>query len=128
MLIDRVSAIADFFQHAYFIGCQGRQWPGPVCTGHRMLAPTQATDIFPFDNSYARLPHRFFARLSPTPVSVPRLIRLNENLARQLGLDSDELSSSEGVAILAGNVVPKLGDPLAMAYAGHQFGNFVPHR
>ena len=91
-----------------------------------MLAPTQATDIFPFDNSYARLPHRFFARLSPTPVSVPRLIRLNENLARQLRLDSDELSSPEGVAMLAGNVVPKLGDPLAMAYAGHQFGNFVP--
>ena len=99
--------------------------PGSV-TGHRMLAPTQATDIFPFDNSYARLPHRFFARLSPTPVSVPRLIRLNESLARQLGLDSDELSSPEGVAMLAGNVVPKLGDPLAMAYAGHQFGNFVP--
>ena len=91
-----------------------------------MLAPTQTTDIFPFDNSYARLPHRFFARLSPTPVSVPRLIRLNEGLARQLRLDSDELSSPEGVAILAGNVVPKLGDPLAMAYAGHQFGNFVP--
>jgi uncharacterized protein YdiU (UPF0061 family) len=91
-----------------------------------MLAPTEATDIFPFDNSFARLPERFFARLSPTPVAAPHLIRLNESLARQLGLDPDELSSPEGVAMLAGNAVPRLGDPLAMAYAGHQFGNFVP--
>ena len=91
-----------------------------------MLAPTQAAHVFPFDNSYARLPERFFARLPPTPVAAPRLIRLNEKLARQLGLDPIELSSSEGVAMLAGNAVPKLSEPLAMAYAGHQFGNFVP--
>ena len=91
-----------------------------------MLAPAEAPHVFPFDNSYARLPERFFARLTPTPVAAPRLVRLNEKLARQLGLDPATLSSSEGVAILAGNAVPKLGEPLAMAYAGHQFGNFVP--
>jgi uncharacterized protein YdiU (UPF0061 family) len=91
-----------------------------------MLASTEATHIFPFDNSYARLPERFFARLTPTPVAAPRLIRLNEMLARQLGLDPLKLSSSEGVAMLAGNTVPNLGEPLAMAYAGHQFGAFVP--
>jgi len=91
-----------------------------------MLAPTEATDVFPFDNSYAQLPERFFARLPPTPVAAPRLIRLNENLARQLRLDPKELSSPEGIAMLAGNAVPKLGEPIAMAYAGHQFGAFVP--
>ena len=91
-----------------------------------MLAPAEATHLFPFDNSYSRLPERFFARLPPTPVAAPRLVRLNEKLARQLGFDPARLSSPEGVAILAGNTVPKLGEPLAMAYAGHQFGNFVP--
>jgi uncharacterized protein YdiU (UPF0061 family) len=91
-----------------------------------MLAPTEAPHVFPFDNSYARLPERFFARLPPTPVAAPRLIRLNDKLARHLGLDPQKLSSPEGVAILAGNAVPQLGEPLAMAYAGHQFGTFVP--
>src|SRR4249919_2485811 len=86
----------------------------------------ETASLFDFDNSYARLPERFFARLPPTPVTAPRLIRLNEKLARELGLDPLELSSSEGVAMLAGNTVPSLGEPLAMAYAGHQFGNFVP--
>jgi serine/tyrosine/threonine adenylyltransferase len=91
-----------------------------------MLAPTDATDVFAFDNSYARLPERFFVRLPPTPVAAPHLVRLNQNLARQLQLDADKLSSPEGIAMLAGNAVPKLGQPIAMAYAGHQFGTFVP--
>jgi serine/tyrosine/threonine adenylyltransferase len=91
-----------------------------------MLASAETPHVFPFDNSYARLPERFFARLRPAPAAAPRLVRLNEKLARQLSLDPARLSSPEGVAILAGNAVPKLGEPLAMAYAGHQFGNFVP--
>ena len=90
-----------------------------------MLAPAEAR-VFPFENSYARLPERFFARLAPTPVAAPRLVRLNEGLARQLGLDPERLAAPEGVAILAGNCVPELAGPLAMAYAGHQFGQFVP--
>jgi uncharacterized protein YdiU (UPF0061 family) len=100
-------------------------WPVfPVDT--IMLAPNEATDVFPFDNSYVRLPERFFARLPPTPVAAPRLVRLNEDLARRLGLDPARLTSAAGIAMLAGNAVPKLGDPIAMAYAGHQFGAFVP--
>src|SRR5262245_35994188 len=91
-----------------------------------MLAVAEATQVFPFDNSYARLPERFFARLPPTPVAAPNLVRLNWKLAGTLGLDAARLSTPEGVAILAGNAVPKLGEPLAMAYAGHQFGTFVP--
>ena len=77
-------------------------------------------------HSYARLPDRFFARLGPTPVVAPRLIRLNEKLARQLGFDPGALATPEGLEILAGNRVPENGEPIAMAYAGHQFGNFVP--
>jgi len=81
---------------------------------------------WPLDNSYARLPDRFYARLAPTPVSTPRLVKLNRPLALQLGLDPDQLASPEGVAMLAGNRLPEGSEPIALAYAGHQFGNFVP--
>ena len=81
---------------------------------------------FPFDNSYARLPERFYARVNPTPVTKPGLIRINGPLARHLGLDPDYLASPKGVEILAGNRVPEGSEPLALAYAGHQFGGFAP--
>ncbi|WP_342641517.1 protein adenylyltransferase SelO [Rhodoligotrophos ferricapiens] len=81
---------------------------------------------FNFDNSYARLPDHFYARVAPTPVTAPKLVRLNRELARQLNLDPDWLSSPEGVEVLAGNRIPSGSEPIAMAYAGHQFGQFVP--
>ena len=79
-----------------------------------------------FDNAYSRLPGRFYARLDPTPVAAPRLVRVNAGLAEQLGLDAGELASEAGVALLSGNHVPAGAAPMALAYAGHQFGNFVP--
>ena len=91
-----------------------------------MTVLAKDADLFAFDNSYARLPDRFFVRQQPVPVATPRLVRLNENLARHLGLDAAQLATTEGVAFLAGNRVPEGGEPLAMAYAGHQFGSFVP--
>jgi uncharacterized protein YdiU (UPF0061 family) len=81
---------------------------------------------FPFDNSYARLPDRFRARLDPTPVAAPRLLKVNAALAERLGLDPAALASPEGVQILAGNQVPEGAEPIAAAYAGHQFGGFSP--
>ena len=81
---------------------------------------------FPFQNTYAALPANFFARVAPTPVAAPRLIKLNRALAVHLGLDPELLSSPEGAEILAGKRVPDGADPIAMAYAGHQFGHFVP--
>jgi uncharacterized protein YdiU (UPF0061 family) len=81
---------------------------------------------FPFQNTYAALPANFFARVAPTPVASPRLIKLNRPLAIHLGLDPDRLASPEGTEILAGKRVPDGADPIAMAYAGHQFGHFVP--
>jgi uncharacterized protein YdiU (UPF0061 family) len=80
----------------------------------------------PFANTYVRLPSSFYARVEPTPVASPRLIRLNRRLAVKLRLDPDELASQEGVEVLAGNRMPGGAEPLAMAYAGHQFGQFVP--
>ncbi len=84
------------------------------------------TPNLPFDNSYSRLPDRFFARLAPTPVKEPTLIKVNAPLAVHLGLDPDWLVTPDGVRMLAGNLVPEGAAPLAMAYAGHQFGNWVP--
>jgi uncharacterized protein YdiU (UPF0061 family) len=81
---------------------------------------------FPFEHTYAALPANFFARVSPTPVTAPRLIKLNRPLAVHLGLDPDRLGSPEGTEILAGKRIPEGADPIAMAYAGHQFGHFVP--
>ena len=84
------------------------------------------TAQIPFDNSYRRLPANFFEEVLPTAVSGPRLIALNDKLAKTLGLDPQELRSPEGVEILAGKRIPEGAEPIAMAYAGHQFGNFVP--
>ena len=81
---------------------------------------------FPFQNTYAALPDGFFARVAPTPVTAPRLIKLNRPLAVRLGLDPDLLESPEGAEILAGKRLPDGAEPIAMAYAGHQFGYFVP--
>jgi uncharacterized protein YdiU (UPF0061 family) len=92
--------------------------------GHAYLGPM--TVHFPFQNTYAALPASFFARVAPTPVSSPRLIKLNRPLALKLGLDPDRLASPEGAEILAGKRIPDGADPIAMAYAGHQFGHFVP--
>ena len=81
---------------------------------------------FPFQNSYATLPANFFARVAPTPVASPRLIKLNRPLAVQLGLDPDLLDTPDGAEILSGKTLPGGAEPIAMAYAGHQFGHFVP--
>lgn len=84
------------------------------------------TFCIPFDNSYARLGGRFSARLAVSPVAVPRLVALNDGLARELGLDPDALSSAEALGYFAGSRVPKGAEPIATAYAGHQFGGFNP--
>jgi serine/tyrosine/threonine adenylyltransferase len=81
---------------------------------------------FPFENTYAALPERFFARVRPAVVASPRLIKINRKLADELRLDADWLASDDGVRVLAGQTVPEEADPIATAYAGHQFGSFVP--
>jgi uncharacterized protein YdiU (UPF0061 family) len=86
--------------------------------------PRLAIPGWAFSNSYAALPPRFFARIDPVAVADPRLIKFNEALATELGLEWQ--NGAPLAAIFAGNVVPLGADPIATAYAGHQFGQFVP--
>jgi uncharacterized protein YdiU (UPF0061 family) len=79
-----------------------------------------------FDNTYSQLPEHFFARQWPSRVPAAKLIRLNVALAAKLSIDAAWLESAEGVAMLAGNAIPAGAEPIAQAYAGHQFGGFVP--
>jgi len=89
-------------------------------------APDPGPVQFNFSNTYARLPQRFHSRVNPTPVAAPRLIKLNVELALQLGLDPAALATEQGAQILSGNLIAQGSEPLAIAYAGHQFGHFVP--
>ena len=79
-----------------------------------------------FDNTYAALPSRFYAKLPPTEVQAPSLVKINPDVAGLLNLETSWLQSETGVAMLAGNYVPEGADPLAMAYSGHQFGGWAP--
>jgi len=79
-----------------------------------------------FDNTYAKLPARFYEVLKPTSVADPSLVRVNHSLAKFLGIDPVWLESPEGIEVLAGNGVPDGAAPISQAYAGHQFANFVP--
>jgi len=76
-------------------------------------------------SSYARLPERFFAHVKPTPVAAPRLLKFNHSLGADLGLDAG-LGAEALAGLYSGNVIPQDSEPIAMAYAGHQFGQFVP--
>ncbi|SDY13232.1 YdiU family protein [Nitrosomonas sp. Nm33] len=78
-----------------------------------------------FDNSYARLPESFYAQLYPVPVRAPQVAMLNHALAESLGLDIRALSDEEAALLFAGNVLPAGAQPIAQAYAGHQYGHFT---
>ena len=80
----------------------------------------------PFNNSYVQLPERFYSRQSPTKVENPGLIRANPELAQLLHIDPAWLSSDDGIATMAGNLLPEGADPIATVYAGHQFGSWNP--
>jgi uncharacterized protein YdiU (UPF0061 family) len=79
-----------------------------------------------FDNTYARELEVFYVPWRPVQVAQPRLVKFNHELAEELGLDAAVLDSKEGARIFAGNEIPEGAVPLAQAYAGHQFGGFVP--
>ncbi|QTP56207.1 YdiU family protein [Billgrantia sulfidoxydans] len=80
----------------------------------------------PFTLRYAHLPERFYALFEPVPVREPRLIAFNRPLAEALGFDLAAFDAEEAAVWFSGNVVPRGAEPLAQAYAGHQFGGFVP--
>ena len=76
-----------------------------------------------FDNSYIRLPSIMLSRLNPVPVRGPKLIILNTTLSKELGLDFSMTSEKNIASIFSGNLLPKGTEPIAQAYAGHQFGH-----
>ena len=76
-----------------------------------------------FDNSYARLPESLYAQLHPVPVRAPRVVIVNHALAESLGLDFHTLSEEEAALLFSGNALPDSMQPIAQAYAGHQFGH-----
>jgi serine/tyrosine/threonine adenylyltransferase len=85
-----------------------------------------AAPCFAFDNTYARELEGFYVSWKAAQVARPRLVKFNRELAEELGLDADALDSERGARIFAGNEIPEGAAPLAQAYAGHQFGGFVP--
>ena len=89
-------------------------------------AVSSAHMTFAFDNTYGRLPANFFAPVAPTRVRAPEVVKVNRPLAALLGLDADLLASPAGAEMLSGNALPEGAASIALAYAGHQFGSFVP--
>jgi uncharacterized protein YdiU (UPF0061 family) len=77
-------------------------------------------------SSYAMLPERFFSRVAPTRLTAPRLIKINQPLAEELQLDLSGCNAEALAQLFSGNRLPPGASPIAMAYAGHQFGHFVP--
>src|SRR5262249_60118867 len=102
MQVERASSTASPLLRMRFIPRRHRRGVigALMRAGTVMTAQTEAVDFFAFDNSYARLPDRFFARLQPTPVAAPRLVRLNKKLAWHLELDPGKLAAPQGVEIL----------------------------
>jgi len=92
-------------------------------TAPRTMTPTAA---FHFDNSYARELPGFYVACQPAPAPEPRLLFLNPALAQELGIDAGALDGPAGAALFAGNALPEGAQPIAQAYAGHQFGGFSP--
>lgn len=91
-----------------------------------LLAPAPAGIAFPFDNSFARELPGFYVARRPNEVRAPRLLFFNAHLADELGLDLAAADDNAKAAIFAGNMLPAGAEPIAQAYAGHQFGGFVP--
>ena len=78
-----------------------------------------------FDNTYSKLPDPFISNTSPIPVKSPELIILNDNLAKQLGLNFSLISKKDLSNLFSGNSLPEGSKSIAQAYAGHQFGHFT---
>ena len=88
--------------------------------------PMAGVAAFRFDNSFARELQGFYIPRRPAVARAPRLLFLNDSLAEELGLDLSSLDTTARAAIFAGNTLPDGAEPLAQAYAGHQFGGFSP--
>jgi len=78
-----------------------------------------------FDNTYLRLPEVFYSRTTPAKFQNPQIAFFNRSLATEMGLDPDAFATPEAASVLSGHTIPHGAEPIAQAYAGHQFGNFT---
>ena len=85
-----------------------------------------AAPLIRFDDRFARDLAGLYEPWRAATVPAPELLILNAPLAAELGLDAGALASPGGVELLVGNAVAEGSSPIAMAYAGHQFGNYSP--
>jgi uncharacterized protein YdiU (UPF0061 family) len=95
--------------------------------GEHSKTMNETTEVgWNFDNSYSRLKKSFYARVNPVPVRSPRIVVFNHPLAASLGLNTETwATTTNAAAICAGNILPQGAEPIAQAYAGHQFGHFT---
>lgn len=91
-----------------------------------LVRPQVTLETLNFDNSYARLPGAFHAKLAPTALSDPYLVSFNKRAAELLELDPTQSQRPEFLAYFSGQKILPGAEPLAMLYAGHQFGHYVP--
>jgi len=82
--------------------------------------------MFRIENTYLQLPEKFYARVTPAKAPGPKLIKWNAELAQQLGAQTDSVAESELEQIFTGQKLLPGSVPIALGYAGHQFGQFVP--
>jgi len=78
-----------------------------------------------FDNTYVQLSEKILTKIKPTSVKKPKLIVINENLSRDLGLNFSNIDKDLIASIFSGNQLPQNSECIAQAYAGHQFGHFT---
>jgi uncharacterized protein YdiU (UPF0061 family) len=78
-----------------------------------------------FDNTYSKLSNTFKEDIKPTPVHEPKLVILNKELAKDLNLDFSKIDNNDLAELFSGNSLPENANPIAQAYAGHQFGHFT---
>ena len=78
-----------------------------------------------FDNTYSKLSNTFKEDIKPTPVHDPELVILNKELAKDLNLDFSKIDNKDLAKLFSGNSLPENANPIAQAYAGHQFGHFT---
>lgn len=97
----------------------------PIYAMHTPTEPAPLRGNWHFDNSYARLPETFHSRVNPTPVADPRLVLFNRPLAQSLGLAPADFTGPDAAAYFTGNHIFPGAEPIAQAYAGHQFGNLT---
>src|SRR2546426_7619246 len=89
------------------------------------MSELRTLETLEFDNTFARLPEVFYAKVTPTPLKNPCLVAFNPDAAALLDLDSEEARRPEFAGCFAGQYLPPGSEPLAMVYAGHQFGAYV---